>query len=137
MLLTKKGDTLAAAGPRFRRVAGAKLSTMDRRAFLKRSGLVAGAGAFATQAAIRPSPGGELSGCRPRRPVVAKDVFVEALPSPHAKHKAPWQQGGRGRGRLGHDSRVHTYCRLLCAQREQPCMLSLPSGSAARQFIGR
>src|SRR5204863_8156625 len=38
-----------AARPRFRRHAGVKLSTMDRRTFLKRSGLVAGAGAFASQ----------------------------------------------------------------------------------------
>ena len=38
-----------AARPRFRRHAGAKVPTMDRRAFLQRSGLVAGAGAFASQ----------------------------------------------------------------------------------------
>src|SRR3954447_12878638 len=49
MLLTKKSDGISAAGPRLRRLSGAKLSTMDRRTFLKRSGLVAGAGAFATQ----------------------------------------------------------------------------------------
>ncbi|HZQ60081.1 MAG TPA: formate dehydrogenase subunit alpha [Casimicrobiaceae bacterium] len=49
MLLTKKSDGVSAAGPRLRRLAGAKLSTMDRRTFLKRSGLVAGAGAFASQ----------------------------------------------------------------------------------------
>src|SRR3954467_12873852 len=49
MLLTKKSDGISAAGPRLRRLSGARLSTMDRRAFLKRSGLVAGAGAFATQ----------------------------------------------------------------------------------------
>ncbi len=49
MLLTKKSEGIAAAGPRLRRLAGAKLSTMDRRTFLKRSGLVAGAGAFASQ----------------------------------------------------------------------------------------
>ncbi|NDP41620.1 MAG: formate dehydrogenase subunit alpha [Aromatoleum sp.] len=48
-MLTKKSDGIAAAGPRLRRVAGARLSTMDRRTFLKRSGLVAGAGAFASQ----------------------------------------------------------------------------------------
>ncbi|MEO5786763.1 MAG: formate dehydrogenase subunit alpha [Casimicrobiaceae bacterium] len=49
MLLTKKSDGFAAAGPRLRRLAGARAPTMDRRAFLKRSGLVAGAGAFASQ----------------------------------------------------------------------------------------
>ena len=53
MLLTKieSGATVSApaAGPRFRRHVGAKLPTMDRRTFLKRSGLVAGAGAFASQ----------------------------------------------------------------------------------------
>ncbi len=48
MLLTKKSD-IAAAGPRLRRLTGAPLPTMDRRTFLKRSGLVAGAGAFASQ----------------------------------------------------------------------------------------
>ena len=49
MLLTKTSDNIAAAGPRLRRLAGVSLPTMDRRAFLKRSGLVAGAGAFASQ----------------------------------------------------------------------------------------
>ena len=53
MLLTKIHDgasgAASAARPRFRRIAGARLPTMDRRAFLKRSGLVAGAGAFASQ----------------------------------------------------------------------------------------
>src|SRR3954449_11962263 len=49
MLLTKKSDGISAAGPRLRRLSGAKLPTMDRRTFLKRSGLVAGAGAFASQ----------------------------------------------------------------------------------------
>ena len=49
MLLTKTRDAAAAARPRLRRLVGAKLPTMDRRAFLKRSGLVAGAGAFASQ----------------------------------------------------------------------------------------
>ena len=44
MLLTKKSDRVAAAGPRLRRLVGARLPTMDRRTFLKRSGLVAGAG---------------------------------------------------------------------------------------------
>ncbi len=53
MLLTKIHDgasgAASAARPRLRRIAGARLPTMDRRAFLKRSGLVAGAGAFASQ----------------------------------------------------------------------------------------
>ena len=49
MLLTKKSEGVAAAGPRLRRLAGSSLPTMDRRTFLKRSGLVAGAGAFASQ----------------------------------------------------------------------------------------
>src|SRR5438874_8705500 len=53
MLLTKiesgVTESASAARPRFRRHPGAKLPTMDRRTFLKRSGLVAGAGAFATQ----------------------------------------------------------------------------------------
>jgi formate dehydrogenase major subunit len=42
-------ESAPAARPRFRRHPGAKLPTMDRRTFLKRSGLVAGAGAFASQ----------------------------------------------------------------------------------------
>jgi formate dehydrogenase major subunit len=49
MLLTKKTDSVSAAGPRLRRAIGARLPMMDRRTFLKRSGLVAGAGAFASQ----------------------------------------------------------------------------------------
>src|ERR1700756_1696057 len=53
MLLTKidnsANDSAQAAHPRFRRRTGAQLSTLDRRTFLKRSGLVAGAGAFASQ----------------------------------------------------------------------------------------
>jgi len=49
MLLTKTSGTVAAAGPRLRRLAGVPLPTLDRRTFLKRSGLVAGAGAFASQ----------------------------------------------------------------------------------------
>ena len=52
MLLTKISDgaseAASTARPRFRRVSGARLPTMDRRAFLKRPGLVAGAGAFAS-----------------------------------------------------------------------------------------
>ncbi len=50
MLLTKTqngvSERAGAARPRLRRLAGATTPTMDRRAFLKRSGLVAGAGAF-------------------------------------------------------------------------------------------
>ncbi|MEO8536142.1 MAG: molybdopterin-dependent oxidoreductase, partial [Betaproteobacteria bacterium] len=49
MLLNRKPDSARGAGPRLSRTIGARVATMDRRAFLKRSGLVAGAGAFATQ----------------------------------------------------------------------------------------
>ena len=49
MLLTRKTDSAPTSGPRMRRLSGTKLSTMDRRTFLKRSGLAAGAGAFASQ----------------------------------------------------------------------------------------
>ncbi len=49
MLLTRKSDSTRATGPRLGRTLGARIATMDRRAFLKRSGLVAGAGAFASQ----------------------------------------------------------------------------------------
>src|SRR5438874_2882904 len=53
MLLTKTqngvSERAGAARPRLRRLAGATTPTMDRRAFLKRSGLVAGVGAFASQ----------------------------------------------------------------------------------------
>jgi len=49
MLLTRKSDAARVAGPRLKRTAGARLSTMDRRTFLKRSGVAAGAGAFASQ----------------------------------------------------------------------------------------
>ena len=49
MLLTRKNGSVAAAGPRLRRLTGAPESGMNRRTFLKRSGLVAGAGAFASQ----------------------------------------------------------------------------------------
>ena len=49
MLLTRKSERVSAAGPRLRRLSGVPLPTMDRRTFLKRSGLVAGAGAFASQ----------------------------------------------------------------------------------------
>ena len=49
MLLTRKSDRISAAGPRLRRLAGVPLPAMDRRTFLKRSGLAASAGAFASQ----------------------------------------------------------------------------------------
>ena len=53
MLLTRTlsaaDESAPAARPRFRRPGGVKPSTMDRRTFLKRSGLAAGAGAFASQ----------------------------------------------------------------------------------------
>ena len=49
MLLTRKSASTGVAGPRLARTLGARIATMDRRAFLKRSGLVAGAGAFASQ----------------------------------------------------------------------------------------
>ena len=49
MLLTRKSEKVSAAGPRLRRLSGIPLPTMDRRTFLKRSGLAAGAGAFASQ----------------------------------------------------------------------------------------
>jgi formate dehydrogenase major subunit len=48
-MLTKTSDSIAAAGPRLRRIGSVPLSMIDRRTFLKRSGLVAGAGAFASQ----------------------------------------------------------------------------------------
>ncbi len=49
MLLTRKTDSANVAGPRLSRALGARIATIDRRAFLKRSGIVAGAGAFASQ----------------------------------------------------------------------------------------
>src|SRR5205809_3658014 len=53
MLLTKTPNAAlgrcSAARPRLGRLVGPVFPTMDRRAFLKRSGLVAGAGAFASQ----------------------------------------------------------------------------------------
>jgi formate dehydrogenase major subunit len=52
MMLTRKTDgSPESASPRLtlRRLSLAKVATMDRRAFLKRSGLVAGVGAFASQ----------------------------------------------------------------------------------------
>jgi formate dehydrogenase major subunit len=48
MLLTRKSASAPSAAPRLRRLQ-APAATFDRRAFLKRSGMVAGAGAFATQ----------------------------------------------------------------------------------------
>jgi formate dehydrogenase major subunit len=58
MLLTRKTDAAPAGAPRLKRFSGAFAPTIDRRTFLKRSGLVAGAGAFATQlpyGAIQPA----------------------------------------------------------------------------------
>ncbi|HVJ76060.1 MAG TPA: formate dehydrogenase subunit alpha [Casimicrobiaceae bacterium] len=58
MLLTRKSDAAPSAAPRLKRSSGAYAPTIDRRTFLKRSGLVAGAGAFATQlpyGAIQPA----------------------------------------------------------------------------------
>ncbi len=49
MLLTRKTDVSRAAAPRLARLSGGRAATMDRRTFLKRSGLAAGVGAFATQ----------------------------------------------------------------------------------------
>ena len=50
MLLTKKSSNVQKSGAAsFAAGMNAKLGTMDRRAFLRRSGMVAGAGAFASQ----------------------------------------------------------------------------------------
>ncbi|MCC6193403.1 MAG: formate dehydrogenase subunit alpha [Burkholderiales bacterium] len=49
MLLTRKTDSAPGSAPRLSRLAGARIATLDRRAFLKRSGLAAGVGAFASQ----------------------------------------------------------------------------------------
>ena len=49
MLLTRKSADVPAAVPRLSRPAAGRASTMDRRTFLKRSGLATGVGAFATQ----------------------------------------------------------------------------------------
>src|SRR6185312_954997 len=49
MLLTRKTETARVAGPRLYRDIGARVATIDRRTFLKRSGMVAGVGAFASQ----------------------------------------------------------------------------------------
>ena len=48
MLLTRKSAAVSSTAPRMRRLH-APAATFDRRTFLKRSGMVAGAGAFATQ----------------------------------------------------------------------------------------
>ena len=58
MLLTRKSDAANPAAPRLKRLSGASAPTIDRRTFLKRSGLVAGAGAVASQlpyGAIQPA----------------------------------------------------------------------------------
>lgn len=48
MLLARKSPAAAVAQSRLARsLSGALARTMDRRAFLKRSGVIAGAGAFA------------------------------------------------------------------------------------------
>ncbi len=49
MLLTRKSDPVRGAAPRLARSSGGRAPTMDRRSFLKRSGLAAGVGAFASQ----------------------------------------------------------------------------------------
>ncbi|HJU23485.1 MAG TPA: molybdopterin-dependent oxidoreductase, partial [Casimicrobiaceae bacterium] len=48
-MLTRKTDSAHVAPARLSRGMGARIATMDRRAFLKRSGMVAGVGAFASQ----------------------------------------------------------------------------------------
>ena len=58
MMLTRTSDAAPAAAPRLKRTSGAFAPTIDRRTFLKRSGMVAGAGAFASQlpyGAIQPA----------------------------------------------------------------------------------
>src|SRR4029450_9689564 len=49
MLLTRKNANVAAAGPRLGRLPGGPVAGRDRRPFLERVGVVAGAGAFASQ----------------------------------------------------------------------------------------
>src|SRR3954451_7511693 len=52
MMLTRKTDESSGTAPSratLRRLSLGRVATMDRRAFLKRSGLAAGAGAFASQ----------------------------------------------------------------------------------------
>ena len=53
MLLTRKSDSAPSFGPAPAQARRRRLSTMDRRTFLKRSGLAAGAGAFASQLAVQ------------------------------------------------------------------------------------
>ena len=48
MLLTKKASNVRTARPALRQTRDPAVGTMDRRAFLKRSGMAAGAGAFAS-----------------------------------------------------------------------------------------
>ncbi|MGH8316189.1 MAG: molybdopterin-dependent oxidoreductase, partial [Steroidobacterales bacterium] len=76
MLLTKIHDGASegasAARPRFRRIAGVRLPTMDRRAFLKRSGLAAGAGAFASQIPFNLIGKAEAQGAFPAKKVEVK-----------------------------------------------------------------
>ena len=55
MQLTRKSASDPVAAPRLRRFA-AHAGTFDRRTFLKRSGLVAGAGAFAAQLPLGTQP---------------------------------------------------------------------------------
>src|SRR5947209_19559654 len=52
MMLTRKVDGSSGTAPSrvtVRRLSGARVATMDRRTFLRRSGLAAGVGAFASQ----------------------------------------------------------------------------------------
>ena len=49
MLLTRKTDPIRGATARLARSSGGRAPTMDRRSFLKRSGVAAGVGAFASQ----------------------------------------------------------------------------------------
>ena len=58
MMLTRTSDAAPAAASRLKRTSGVFAPTIDRRTFLKRSGMVAGAGAFASQlpyGAIQPA----------------------------------------------------------------------------------
>ena len=52
-MLTRKSDGVTRVDRRLRRSTGTRVATIDRRSFLKRSGLVAGAGAFASQLPYR------------------------------------------------------------------------------------
>ncbi|HEX7329167.1 MAG TPA: formate dehydrogenase subunit alpha [Casimicrobiaceae bacterium] len=49
MQLTRKSDPIRGVAPRILRSGARRIATMDRRSFLKRSGLAAGVGAFASQ----------------------------------------------------------------------------------------